>query len=157
MDKRPLVRGDVVLVPFPFADLSSTKLRPAVVLATEATHDDVVLTFVSSQRVGAGGVGEIALLPTHPEFALTGLVAPSTIRSRKLVTLARPMVRRWLGRLGTLLLADLDRALMAALAISTAPYREDGRREERARLAALHAGGGAPAVLADLGLASEPR
>ena len=51
-------------------------------------------------------------------------------------------MRRWLGRLGPLLLADLDRALVIALGLNLVPYRDEGRREERTRLAALYAAGG---------------
>ena len=39
--------GQVVLVPFPFSDLSRTKMRPAVVLA-EAGRDDWILCQVTS-------------------------------------------------------------------------------------------------------------
>lgn len=39
--------GQVVLVPFPFSDLSRAKMRPAVVLA-EAEHDDWILCQVTS-------------------------------------------------------------------------------------------------------------
>lgn len=156
MADRPLARGDVVLVPFPFTDLSASKFRPAVVVSSDSRHGDVVLVFVSSRTIGHGGSGEVGVLPTHPEFVLTGLVVPSTIRAGKVVTLARAMVERWLGRLGTLLLADLDRALVAALGINLVPYREEGRREERGRLLALHAAGGAAAVLADLGSPAHP-
>jgi mRNA interferase MazF len=149
---RPITRGDVVLVPFPFTDLSVTKRRPAVVLWADAARVDFVLAFVSSREIRRAGAGEVPVLPTHPEFSLTGLATPSKIRATKLVTLSRAMLKRWLGRLGPLLLADLDRALVEALGINTVPYREEGRREERARLAALHGAGGAPSLLADLGL-----
>ena len=90
------------------------------------------------------------MLPSHPEFRLTGLSVPSKIRATKLVTLSRDLLRRWLGRLGPLLIADLDRALVAALGINTAPYVEQGRRDERARLQVLHRTGGTPALVADL-------
>ena len=149
---RPVARGDIVLVPFPFTDLSTTKRRPAVVLAVEPTQADVTLAFISSQQIGSLGVGETALLSTHPEFALTGLTVPSKIRATKLVTLSRALLRRWLGQLGPLLIADLDRALIAALSINTVPYREEGRRDERLRLMRLHHAGGTAALLADLEL-----
>lgn len=148
---RPIARGDIVLVPFPFTDLSATKHRPAVVLWAEPARVDFLLAFISSQRTRGGEVGTVSLLPTHPEFSLTGLAAASTVRTTKLVTLSGTLVRRWLGRLGPLLTADLDQALVAALGINTVPYREEGRRAERTRLATLHAAGGSAALVADLG------
>lgn len=87
---------------------------------------------------------------------MVGLAAPSRIRASKLVTLSRTLVTRWLGRLGPLMIADLDRALVAALGVNMVPYREEGRQEERRRLVRLHAAGGTPSVLADLGLQPEP-
>jgi mRNA interferase MazF len=149
---RPIGRGDVVLVPFPFTDLSATKRRPAVVLWADPARADFLLAFVSSQRIRAGEVGAVPLLPTHPEFSLTGLAAPSTVRTTKLVTLSGTLLKRWLGRLGPLLTVDLDRGLVETLSINLVPSREEGRRHERARLAALHAAGGNEALLADLGL-----
>jgi len=139
-------------VPFPFTDLSATKLRPAVVLWAAPRQTDFTLAFISSQHVSNIGVGEVALLPPHSEFSLTGLSAPSKISATKLVTLARVLLRRWLGRLGPLLLADLDRALLTALSINTLPYREEGIRDERTRLVALYRAGGIAALLADLQL-----
>jgi mRNA interferase MazF len=151
---RPIARGDVVLVLFPFTDLSATKRRPAVVLRADPAQTDFTLAFVSSRHISLLGVGETAVLPTHPEFPLTGLSIPSKIRATKLVTLSRTLLPRWLGRLGPLLTADLDRAPVAALSINTVPYREEGRRDKRARLAALHGAGGPAALLADLGLSA---
>jgi mRNA interferase MazF len=153
---RPLARGDIVLVAFPFTDLSTTKRRPALVLWADAEQTDFTLAFISSQHLGQPGAGETVILPTHPEFSLTGLSVPSKIRTTKLVTLARGLLTRWLGRLGPLLAADVDRALVSGLGITTASYREEGRREERARLVALHRAGGATALLADLGLTTPP-
>jgi mRNA interferase MazF len=148
---RPIGRGDIVLVPFPFTDLSEAKRRPAVVIWADPAGADYVLAFISSRAV-IPGAGDVVLLPTHPEFALTGLSVPSKIRTTKLVTLARELLRRWIGRLGPLLIADLDRALVTALGINTVPYREEGRRDERARLKSLHAAGGVAALGADLGV-----
>lgn len=42
------VRGDVVVVPFPFSDLSATKRRPALVVAT-LSGVDVMLCQITSQ------------------------------------------------------------------------------------------------------------
>ena len=42
-------RGDIVLVKFPFSDLSQVKLRPAVVL-TQGEYNDVMLCQITSQE-----------------------------------------------------------------------------------------------------------
>lgn len=147
---RPLIRGDVVLVPFPFTDLSSTRLRPAVVVAATSQHEDVTLAFIGSQALDRVGQGDLLVHASHPEFALTGLSIPSKIRTAKIVTLNRVLVRRWLGRLGPLLTADLDHALVSALGVNLVPYREEGRLQERRRLLDLHRAGGPEAVVADL-------
>ena len=45
-------RGDVVLVPFPFTDLSSSKRRPALIISSDsfnASNQDVILVAITSQ------------------------------------------------------------------------------------------------------------
>ncbi len=44
------VKGDVVIVPFPFSDLSQAKRRPALVVA-KLTGDDLILCQITSQAV----------------------------------------------------------------------------------------------------------
>jgi hypothetical protein len=85
------------------------------VLWADPARVDFLLAFVSSQRIAGGEIGAVPLLPTHPEVSLTGLTVPSTVRTTKLVTLSATLLRRWLGRLGPLLTADIDRALLADL------------------------------------------
>jgi mRNA interferase MazF len=47
---RAFVKGDVVVAPFPFSDLSATKKRPALVVAT-LTGDDVILWQITGQAL----------------------------------------------------------------------------------------------------------
>ena len=42
------VKGDVVVIPFPFSDLSGSKRRPALVLA-DLPGDDIILCQITSQ------------------------------------------------------------------------------------------------------------
>ena len=102
-------RGDVILVPFPFTDLSSTKQRPALVISSDAfnsVRDDLLLAAVTSQ-IPATLAGDELLIPPH-ELAACGLPKPSIIKLTKLVTLHRMLVVK---RLGSLPPATLNQAL----------------------------------------------
>ena len=46
------VAGEVVVVPFPFSDLTQTKRRPALVLA-DLDGDDLILCMITSRAVRA--------------------------------------------------------------------------------------------------------
>ena len=58
------VRSRIVLVPFPFDDLTSTKVRPAVCLTDEiGPHHHVVLAFITSQVPELPSATDIVLRP----------------------------------------------------------------------------------------------
>jgi len=42
-------RGDVILVPYPFSDLSSTKVRPAIVVSKAYPSNDVIVVPLTSR------------------------------------------------------------------------------------------------------------
>ena len=114
----PLRKGDVILVLFPFTDLTAVKLRPAVILTPEPTGADLVVAYLSSV------VPPNPLPPTHlliasdhPEFRDTGLKETSVMRLDKLMTIARSRVRRRLGCLGPSLLAELDSHFKSAFGL----------------------------------------
>ena len=44
------VKGDVVVIPFPFSDLSQAKRRPALVI-TNLIGDDIILCQITSQNI----------------------------------------------------------------------------------------------------------
>ena len=65
------MKGKIVLIPFPFTDLTSTKLRPTLVLYEREM--DVVVAFISSKVPSEVVPGCILVDKDHPEFELTGL------------------------------------------------------------------------------------
>jgi mRNA interferase MazF len=68
----------VVLNPFPITDLQGAKVRPAVVVSrSDRAGDDVVLAFISSVKPPKLFPTDLVLLPSHPDFAATGLKAES--------------------------------------------------------------------------------
>jgi len=54
-------RGDIVLVPFPFSDQTTTKKRLAVVISSSrynAVSQDIIITAVTSQTEKSFDIGE---------------------------------------------------------------------------------------------------
>ncbi|MFA6024017.1 MAG: type II toxin-antitoxin system PemK/MazF family toxin [Candidatus Gracilibacteria bacterium] len=92
--------GAIVLVPFPFTDLTSTKVRPALILSdAEAGAKDIIVAFVTSRGSEADAKGHWTLKTNEKYFKETGLKVDSTIRFDKLATLSKGIV---LGELGLL-------------------------------------------------------
>ena len=77
---KPVV-GDVVVVPFPFSDLSGLKRRPALVLAA-LDGDDLVLCMITSRPVS----DRYAVALNNVDFDSGGLPVPSNIRPSRLFT-----------------------------------------------------------------------
>ena len=110
-----LRRGDVVLVPFPFADLSGRKLRPAVVISADPQGPEVILAFITSVMTNRSLRGaEVELVRGNAEFHITGLKVDSLIRLDKIVTLATAVVSRRLGKAGPVTLNALGSMLRKA-------------------------------------------
>jgi mRNA interferase MazF len=95
----PIVKGDIILVPFPFTDLSENKLRPAVVLWVE--DQDVTLCFISSQAIDRITKNEFVILTSDLEFTETGLKSASKVRVARIAALERSLLKRRLGQLST--------------------------------------------------------
>jgi mRNA interferase MazF len=110
-------KGDIVLLPFPFTDLSATKTRPAVVVSVEgfqrATGDFTVAMVTSVPR-------------TTPydyelqDWQAARLLRPSWVRA-KLATLDPALVRYKPGRLSETDLAEVERHIRLALGHIEAP------------------------------------
>jgi len=54
-------KGDIVLLPYPFTDLKTTKVRPAVVVATEDGRYSDVFVVPLTSRIGNLNIGEFVL------------------------------------------------------------------------------------------------
>jgi len=113
-----LRRGDVVLVPFPFTDLTTEKLRPAIIISVDPQKTDVVIAFISSV-VSPARLSETDYLLTqdNPDFARTGLKKGSTFRMRKLLTIERSKIIRRLGRVSPATQKELDIRLRRAVGV----------------------------------------
>jgi mRNA interferase MazF len=86
--------GEVVLVPFPFSDLSGSKVRPAVCLA-DAGRGDWILCQITSKAYGDPN----AVPLTAADFTTGGLLISSFARPGKLFTASTNLLVRSVGKL----------------------------------------------------------
>ena len=99
-----MVKGDIVLITFPFTDLSGSKLRPAVIIAN--TSLDLTVCFITTQLQWQE-ITDVQLLPT----SFNGLRKQSLIRTSKIATLDKTLAKGLLGKLTTNELSDLNKNL----------------------------------------------
>ncbi len=103
-----MAKGDIVLITFPFTDLSGSKLRPAVILAD--TNFDLTVCFITTQ-IGWQEATDVVLTPA----ATNGLRKPSLIRTSKIATLDRALAKGLLGRLSGQEVLELNTKLKELL------------------------------------------
>mgnify|MGYP000613267364 CR=1 FL=1 len=87
--------GSIVLVPFPFTDLTASKLRPALIVSKKSNNSDIMVAFISSQLNRKG----LVIKSDRAEFHSSGLKIESMIRFDKIATLDKKII---LGELGIL-------------------------------------------------------
>ncbi|HEY3855850.1 MAG TPA: type II toxin-antitoxin system PemK/MazF family toxin [Verrucomicrobiae bacterium] len=113
-----MTKGKIVLVPFPFDDLTAEKVRPALCLTDPiGTHRHVIVAFISSQVAISLSATDIILDSRREDFAATGLRVPSVIRLHRVVTLTSALIRRELGQLSPKLQSEVDKKLTALFAL----------------------------------------
>ncbi len=99
-------KGSIVLVPFPFTDLSGKKLRPAVILID--SEYDITVCFITTQMKWKE-ISDIEIIPTVEN----GIKKPSLIRLSKIATLSKSIALGKLGALNHKEIKELNLKLMA--------------------------------------------
>ncbi|MDK2921668.1 MAG: mRNA interferase MazF [Desulfonauticus sp.] len=88
------VKGDVVVVPFPFSDLTHAKRRPALVVA-ELEGDDLILCQITSQQIK----DKYAVLIEDNYFETGILKQRSNVRPNRIFTADRHIILYRVGHL----------------------------------------------------------
>jgi len=89
-------RGEIVLIPVPFTDLSATKRRPVLVVSNNecnAANQDMVVVAVTSNLLQPG------ITIASSDMTRGQLPKPSVIRSDKIYTLNQSIVVKRIGRI----------------------------------------------------------
>jgi mRNA-degrading endonuclease toxin of MazEF toxin-antitoxin module len=106
------VKSDVVVAPFPFSDLTATKRRPALVVAT-LTGDDVLLCQITTQTASDA----YAISLSQSDFTSGKLKHNSNIRPNRLFTADSNII---LYRAGALSSVKMQEVVNKIIAIVTA-------------------------------------
>ncbi len=86
------VKGDIVVLPFPFSDLSGSKRRPAFVIK-DLPYNDILLCQITSKT----GKDQFSIPFNNVDFSSGGLPVESNVRPNKLFTADKSIIIRKAG------------------------------------------------------------
>jgi mRNA interferase MazF len=98
-------KGDIILIPFPFTDLTGSKRRPASILKVGKL--DVTVSFISTQ-LHQQKFSDFLLEPNENN----ALKKDSVVRIGKIATIDKSLVIGKLGNLSTYEIKELDNMLI---------------------------------------------
>ena len=110
-------RGDIWLLRFPFTDLSSSKVRPAIIISMHG-EDLIVLGIFSRLPSVAVRDTWVIVDESSTDFAQTGLMKTSLIKAEKIAVVHESILRRKLGSLPKTFMDKVAVALKKALELN---------------------------------------
>ena len=100
------MKGKIVLVHFPFTDLTDTKLRPALVI--HESGRDAVVAFISSRIPECSCDSDLIVSADHTDFLSTGLKVSSVIKFDKIATIADDLIEGEIGEVSGILVDECN-------------------------------------------------
>jgi len=104
------VKGDIVIIPFPFSDLSGSKKRPAFV-AADLSGDDIIVCQITSKSKS----DPLALSLNRHDFISGGLPVDSFIRPNKIFTADKNCILSVAGHLNENKIRDALNAIITII------------------------------------------
>jgi mRNA interferase MazF len=108
-------RGDVVLVNFPNADLTTAKTRPALVIQANDLQTglpQIIVAMITSQMFRLGHPSRVTIRLSSPVGKQSGLLSDSVVMTDNLATISISALYRVIGTIPT---TDVDAALKHTL------------------------------------------
>jgi mRNA interferase MazF len=104
------IKGDIVILPFPFSDLSGSKRRPAFVLAS-LPGDDIILCQVTSKA----SKDKFSISLSSYDFKNGGLPLESYIRPNRIFTADKKIILRKAGLTKTSIVSEVVNSVIRIL------------------------------------------
>jgi len=101
------IKGDVIVVPFPFSDLTQAKRRPALVIST-LDGDDLILCQITSQRIK----DKYAIPLNDDDFGIGTLKQQSNVRPNRIFTADNQIILYKIGNLKVQKLSEIIEAVI---------------------------------------------
>ncbi|HEX5082353.1 MAG TPA: type II toxin-antitoxin system PemK/MazF family toxin [Blastocatellia bacterium] len=95
-------RGDVVLVLFPNSNLTSAKLRPALVVQSDNIQTglpQIIIAMITSRIIRANHPSRVLISLSTPEGSRSGLLSDSVVMTDNLATVVETAINRVIGAL----------------------------------------------------------
>ncbi len=102
-----LVKGDVVVLPFPFSDLTKSKKRPALIVA-DLDGDDVILCQITSQA----RADRYSAIITNSDFNKGNLDLTSVVRPNRLFTADKSIILYKVGILNDSKIKEVEKEIV---------------------------------------------
>lgn len=102
-----LVKGDVVVISFPFSDLSASKKRPAVIVANLTGDDHIIAQITSVARAD-----DYAVSLEAKDFKNGKLPHSSVIRPNKLFTADKSLISYKAGSVNDKKIKEIEKTLV---------------------------------------------
>jgi len=100
MENLSTTKNKIVLIPFPFDTLETTKVRPAFCLTDPiGPHHHIILAFISSRIPDDLLDSDLVIDSNEEDFGVTGLRVSSVLRLHRLMTVSTSLIKRELGEL----------------------------------------------------------
>ena len=109
------MKGKIVLLPFPFTNLTSTKRRPALVLLERP--NDVVIAFISSIIPNPIEFHHVFIDYNHKSFSMTGLKISSIIYLDKISTIDKKLIIGELGQISNDIKLEVNKRIKKLYAL----------------------------------------
>jgi mRNA-degrading endonuclease toxin of MazEF toxin-antitoxin module len=113
-----MMRGDVVIVQFPYADGQRGKNRPALIIQSDRENRRLANTIVAMISGNIGHAAEptqVMIDTATPSGNPAGLHGPSVVKCCNLYTVRQQDIIRTIGHLSDDMLQSVDHALKSAL------------------------------------------
>ena len=108
--EKSLSKGDVVVLPFPFSDLSSSKKRPALIIASMEGDDLLLCQITSSKRLD-----NYAVSLSGNDFTIGRLPHESRIRPNKIFTGDKSIILYKSGSISTNIIRKVEQKIISII------------------------------------------